>query len=80
MYDMLNSMINAETQTNNLKDFKVWLDQGGGGISELATLRYGYDLAFDIYTEDEDGNIVKSDVMELMQTAMTTMYGGDYSS
>ena len=80
MYDMLNSMINAETQTNNLKDFKTWLDQGGGGIAELATLRYGYDLTFDIYTEDEDGEIVKSDVMELMQTAMTTMYGGDYSS
>ena len=80
MYDMLNSMINAETQTNNLKDFKAWLDQGGGGIADLATLRYGYGLSFDIYTEDEDGEIVKSDVMELMQTAMTTMYGGDYSS
>ena len=80
MYDMLNSMINAETQTNNLRPFKTWLDQGGGGITELAAVQYGYDLSFDIYTEDEDGAIVKSDVMELMQTAMSTMYGGDYSS
>ena len=80
MYDMLNSMVNAETQTNNLKDFKVWLDNGGGGISDLATIQYSYDLTFDIYTEDEEGAIIKSDVMELMQTALSTMYGGDYSS
>ena len=36
MYDMLNSMIDAEVQTNNLKDFKKYLDQGGGGITDLA--------------------------------------------
>ena len=80
MYDMLNSMIDAEVQTNNLKDFKTWLDQGGGGITDLATVQYSYDFGFDIYTEDEDGKIVKSDVMTLLQTAMSTMYGGDYSS
>ena len=80
MYDMLNSMVNAEVQTNNLRDFKVWLDQEGGGVSDLATVQYGYDMSFDIYTEDEEGEIVKSDVMELMQTALSAMYGGDYSS
>ena len=80
MYDMLNSMVNAETQTNNLRDFKVWLDQEGGGVSDLAAVQYSYDLSFDIYTEDEEGGIVKSDVMELMQTALSAMYGGDYSS
>ena len=80
MFDMMDAMMNAETQTNNLKDFKVWLDQGGGGIADMATIRYGYDIAFDIYTQDEDGNIVKSDVLTLMQEAMSSMYGGDYSS
>ncbi len=80
MYDMLNSMINAEVQTNNLKDFKTWLDQGGGGIADLATVQYSYDFGFDIYTEDEDGEIVKSDVMTMLQSAMSAMYGGDYSS
>ena len=76
MYDMLNSMIDAEVQTNNLKDFKKYLDQGGGGITDLATVQYSYDFGFDIYTEDEDGEIVKSDVQELMQSAMSVMYGG----
>lgn len=80
MYDMLNSMVEAEVQTNNLKAFKKYLDQGGGGISDLATIQYSYDFGFDIYTQDEDGKIVKSDVMTLMQDAMSAMYGGDYSS
>ena len=80
MYDMLNSMVQAEVQTNNLKDFKKYLDQGGGGISDLSTIQYSYDFGFDIYTQDEDGKIVKSDVMTLMQDAMSAMYGGDYSS
>ena len=80
MFDMMDAMMNAETKTNNLKDFKKWLDEEGNPISELATIRYSYDLAFDIYTEDEDGNIVKSDVMTLMEQSMSAMYGGDYSS
>ena len=80
MFDMANSMLNAETSANNLKAFKEYLDNGGGGISDLATIRYGYDFDFDIYTKDTDGVIIKSDVMTLMQEAMGTMYGGDYSS
>ena len=73
-------MLNAETVTNNLRDFKTWLDEGGGGITDLATVRYGYNFQFDIYNEDENGTIVKSDVTSLMQEAMSAMYGGDYSS
>ena len=80
MFDMMDAMMNAETTKNNLKDFKAWLDQGGGGIRDLATIRYSYDLDFEIYTTDEDDNIIKSDVMTLMETAMSSMYGGDYSS
>ena len=80
MYEMMNSMVNAETTTNNLEAFKEYLDNGGGGIADLATIQYSYDLPFDVYTRDEDGNIVKSDVMNLMQEAMGAMFGGDYSS
>ena len=80
MFDMMDAMMNAETQTNNLKAFKAHLDAGGSGITDLASIRYGYDMKFDIYTKDEDGAIVKSDVMTLMEEAMSSMYGGDYSS
>ena len=80
MYELMNSMLNAEVSTNNLKDFKAYLDAGGGGISDISTIIYGYDFDFDIYIKDTDGVIIKSDVMTLMQEAMGAMFGGDYSS
>jgi len=80
MYDMMDSMLNAEVETNNLEAFKKYLDDGGGGIQDMATIQYSYDFDFDIYTQDENGDIIKCDVMTLMQDAMTAMYGGDYSS
>ena len=80
MYDMMDSMLNAEVETNNLQAFKEYLDNGGGGIKDMANIHYSYDFDFDIYTQDENGDIIKSDVMTLMQDAMTAMYGGDYSS
>ena len=80
MYDMMDSMLNAEVETNNLEAFKKYLDNGGGGIQDMASIHYSYDFDFDIYTQDENGDIIKCDVMALMQDAMTAMYGGDYSS
>ncbi|MGN1003305.1 MAG: ABC transporter ATP-binding protein, partial [Oscillospiraceae bacterium] len=44
MYQMLDSMLNMETTSNNLEAFKEYLDNGGGGISDLATIQYSYDL------------------------------------
>lgn len=79
MYEMLDAMLNAEVTKNNLKAFKEYLDNGSE-IADLATIVYGYDFDFDIYTRDTDGVIVKSDVMEMMAKAMSAMYGGDYSS
>ncbi len=80
MYDMLSSMMNAQTKTNNLTAFKKFLDEGGNGIMDVASVHYSYDFKFDVYTKDEDGNVVKSDAMAMMQQAMTGMFGGDYSA
>ena len=80
MFDMLNSMVDAETTTNNLEAFKAYLDNGGGGIADLATIRYSYDIPFDVYTKDADGKIVKSDVTAMLEEAMTALYGGDYTA
>ena len=79
MYDMMDSMMNAETVTNNLKAFKEYLEEGGG-ITDLAQVYYGYDFQFDIYNKDPDGTVVKSDVMAAMETAMGALYGGDYTA
>ena len=80
MYDMLSSMMTAQTKTNNLTAFKAFLDKGGNGIMDIAKVHYSYDFKFDVYTKDADGNVVKSDVMSMLEGAMTSMFGGDYSS
>ncbi len=80
MYDMLNSLSNMETTSNNLTAFKEYLDSGGGGIDDIATIQYDYNFAMDIYTQDSDGEIFKSDLMEMVETAMTAMYGVEYAS
>ena len=77
MYEMMNALNTADTETNDLETFKAYLESEDNTISpHLSAIKYGYDLTFNIYTKDEEGTIVKSDVMELMQNMM----GGGMSS
>ncbi len=76
MYEMLDSMLHMETTVNNLTSFKEYLDNGGGGITDMATVQYSYDLNFDVYTRDEEGTIVKSDLQAIMEKGFSTMTGG----
>ncbi len=81
MYDLMNSMISAERETNNLKAFKSYLDDPNSEISQyVSSIQYSYDMDLNFYAEDVDGNIVKTDIVELLQSAMSATYGGDYSS
>ena len=81
LYDMMNSMVSAEMQTNNLKSFKNFIENDKSGISShISSIQYSYDLDMNIYAEDCDGVIVKTDVTELFQRAMSATFGGDYSS
>ena len=78
MYELMNSLNSAETQTNNLRRFKEYLDDPESPIhGSLSAIQYSYDLTLPIYTTDSDGNIVKADVMQLLQNMMSAMYGGD---
>ena len=81
MYDLMNSMVSAEKETNNLRDFKAFLDANGGGIRDyISSVQYSYDLDMNLYAEDPDGNIVKTDIVQLLQETMSAIYGGNYSS
>ncbi len=81
MYDLMQSLNKNGTQTNNLEAFKRYLDNPDSEIHQyLTSIQYAYDLSLPVYTKDADGNIVKADVMELLQNMMSSMYGGDYSS
>ena len=79
MYDMMSSFASAETQTNNLKDFKTYLEGDNELSSHISSISYDYDLGMSIYAKDTDGKVFKSDVTELLQTCMSELYGGDYS-
>ena len=81
LYDMMNSMLSAEMETNNLKPFKAYLEDENSEIAPfISSIQYSYDMDMNIYAEDVDGNLTKTDVVELMQRAMSATYGGDYSS
>ncbi len=81
MYDLMNSMVSAEKETNNLRDFKAWLDSDTDGIRNyISSIQYSYDLDMNLYAEDAEGNIAKTDIVELLQQTMSAIYGGNYSS
>ena len=81
MYDLMDSLTNMDTETNDLESFKEFIDGNGGGINEYTSaIQYIYDSNFDIYTKDTDGEVVKSDVVALLNNLMSGIYGGDFSS
>lgn len=81
LYDLMDSITSMDTETNDLRSFKEFLDANGGGINEYTSaIQYVYEPNFDIYTQDDDGNVVKSDVVTLLNELLSGMYGGDFSS
>lgn len=83
MYEMMDTMANAEIETNNLKAFKAFLDREQGENAEtdlkehLSSVQYSYNLAFNLYTEDVDGKLVKSDPMALMISMRNGIIGNE---
>ena len=81
MYDMMNSLISADKQVNNLTAFKEYLEQENSEISRyVSSVQYAYDFDMNLYAQDSEGGIVKTDIVQLLQDTMSQVYGGDYSS
>ena len=74
MYDLIQTMADPATSSNNLKKFKEFLDSDGR-ISEFAELiRYGYDVDINAYIKQENSNSYsKADVAALYQSMATNM-------
>jgi putative ABC transport system permease protein len=51
LYELMNSMINTEIVENNLKDFKVYLDNNMSH-NAITSVVYGYDMDLNIYKND----------------------------
>ncbi len=76
MYELFNTMNNAEVEKNNLKKFKEYINNSGNEINGyISAVQYSYDLDMSIYTKDTDGKIIKSDVSELL----SGIYGAENS-
>ena len=81
MYDLMSSLSQTQTQTNNLAAFKEYIEREDSPVKQHSSaIRYSYGLDMKIYAKDADGTIFLSDVTDLLQTAMGSLYGGDYSS
>ncbi len=69
--ELLNTMTNAEVSVNNLKDFKAYLETNPNGINELiSAIDYTYDFDFNVFIKDDEGKIIESDAMKLMQESI----------
>lgn len=81
MYEMMNAMTSAEIQENNVTDLKVFLDEQMSKDSKLSqnatNIQYTYNLPMNLYTKDDDGKIVKSDVMSLMSKMRAGVIGDE---
>ncbi len=71
-YDMLNAMSSADTNKNNLQKFKKYIEKDSDPFGEnLSAVQYEYDLKLNVYTKDQEGNIIESDIQKLV----TELYG-----
>ncbi len=76
--ELVNALSKVETSENDLKSFKEYLeenvnDENSELSSAISGVQYSYDFDLDIYTENVDGTIVKSDTSKLM-TDMIARY------
>ena len=81
LYDMVNSLVSADMETNNLKAFKEYLEDENSQINQyISSVQYSYNVDIMPYAEDKNGHIGRSDTTEIMQAAMSSSFGGDYTS
>ena len=73
--DLMNSLNTADTNKNDLKAFKEHLESTEEFKEYLTAIQYEYNFNWSVLVKDADGNVVKSDVMELINA----IYGGGMS-
>ena len=81
LYDMINSFVTADMDTNNLKAFRAYLEDENSELGQyISSVQYSYDVDLTPYAEDVNGHIGKTDAAQIIQTAMSASFGGDYTS
>ena len=79
MADLMNSLASAETNVNDLKTFKKFLETSGKFDKYLTAVQYTYDFGWNILTKDTEGKVLKSDVNELFNAIYGTSSDSPFS-
>ena len=80
-YEMVSAMNSIESRKNDLKSFKSYLEgklaeEGEDSLlNSLSGVQYTYNFDLNVYTENADGEIIHSDMSELMQNIMIKYFG-----
>ena len=73
-YDLIKNMLNPQVNTNNLKKFMEFIENGNSDIKNLSQIiRYGYGVEINAYLSDDKNNYYKSDMQELFKNMATGM-------
>ena len=68
MYDLMNSLNTVETNKNNLKDFRKYLESNEAFDDVLSSVKYSYNVSLNIYTKDPDDAVIRCDMQSMMQS------------
>ena len=87
LYDMINALNTMDTDENDLKAFKEYLESERADENSTSGLRdavsgvqYTYDMDMLIYTKNVDGTIMQADSQALLQELLIDYFGTDLSS
>ena len=81
LYNMVNSILSSGGESNNLTAFRAYLEDENSEIRPyISSVQYSYDVDLTPYAEDVNGYIGRTDAAQILQTAMSAAFGGDYSS
>ena len=73
VYDLMNSMNAAETTRNNLGAFRKYLESHEEFRQYASSIQYAYDVDLNILVRNIDGEIVKSDILDLFQSVYASI-------
>ncbi len=70
VYEMFNAMNSSAKRTNNMADFKKFLENSETIRNNTSAISYSYDVPLQIFTKDPSGDIVKCDLAEVYGNSM----------
>ena len=86
MYEMINALNSIETNENDLRAFKEYIEaeranenSSTGLNTAISGIQYTYDMEMLIYTESVDGTIIRSDTQTLLQELLVEYFGRESS-